>query len=80
MPKNYQPENPNEVFSDDFVTSSKNSHTPVYLENVTHDLWTGTRGRRPMATFLNHEFLNDDLFVDHDLTCVYHIVKKEFNL
>ena len=33
-----------------------------------------------MATFLNHEFLNDDLCVDHDLTCVFHIVKKEFNL
>ena len=49
------------------------THVPsVYRGKATHP--------RPMATFLNHEFLNDDLYVDHDLTCVYHIVKKEFNL
>ena len=80
MPEGYQVENLNEVRSSDFVTPSYNSYNPVFLKDVKHDLWTGTKARRPMATFLNHEFLNDNLCVDHDLTCVYHIVKKEFNL
>ena len=80
MPDGFQAENPNEVCSNDFVTPSYNSYNPVFLKDVKHDLWTGTKGRRPMATFVNHELLNDNLCIDHDLTYVYQIVKKEFSL
>lgn len=80
IPEGYQAENPNEVCSNDFVTPSYNSLNPVLLKNVNHDLWTGTKGRKPLATFLNHEFLNDKLLTYHDLTSVYHIVRKEFIL
>ena len=80
MPDGFQAENPNEVCSNDFVTPSYNSYNPVFLKDVKHDAWTGTKGRKPMATFVNHELLNDNLCIDRDLTYVYDIVKKEFSL
>jgi len=80
MPDGYQSDNHNEISPSDFVTPSYNSYNPVFIKDVKHDLWTGTKGRRPLATFLNHEFLDENFCVDNNLTCIYNVVKKEFNL
>ncbi|MDC3175608.1 hypothetical protein OA845_03725, partial [Candidatus Pelagibacter sp.] len=80
IPEGYQVENPNEECPDNFIKRSDNSFKSVLLDNVKHDLWTGTKSEKPLATFINHNFLNKNIYEGNDLTSVYNIIIKEFGI
>lgn len=80
IPNGYQVENINEQCLNNFVKPSYNSHKSIILKNVKHDLWTGTKSKKPLATFINHDFLNNETLTDKDLTSIYNIVLKEFEI
>lgn len=80
MPDGYQPANFEESVSNSFIIREERSYNPIKLEDVKTDLWTGTKGRLPMSTFIGHENLNEAEYSNTDLSSVFQIVKKEFNL
>lgn len=80
IPYGYQVENPNEQCLYNFVKTASNSLKPVILKDVKHDLWTGTKSKKPLANFINHDFLDKDTYEGKDLTSIYKIVMKELGL
>ncbi len=80
IPDGYQVENPNEQCLYNFVKTASNSLKPVILKDVKHDLWTGTKSKKPLANFINHDFLDKDTYEGKDLTSIYEIVMKELGL
>jgi predicted AlkP superfamily phosphohydrolase/phosphomutase len=80
MPTGYQPKPHNIDSRDVFSFSEEVPKTGIDLRSIDNDLWTGTKGKNPMATFWSHEHLNIDDFSGRNLTCVYDIVRNEFGL
>ena len=50
-----------------FVKTASNSLKPVILKDVKHDLWTEPN-LKPLANFINHDFLDKDTYEGKDLT------------
>mgnify|MGYP001158243046 CR=1 FL=1 len=73
-------ENPNEQCLYKFVKTASNSLKPVILKDVKHYLWAETKSKKPLANFINHDFLYKDTYEGKDLTSIYDIVMKELGL
>jgi predicted AlkP superfamily phosphohydrolase/phosphomutase len=74
VPEGYSPSSPGRGFVEKF----KRSSIKIVLEDVKSDLWTGTKGRFPLSTFVNVDHVGLERFHGSDLTCIYDIVLNEF--